>query len=54
METTFGKLKAGDKFTWNGGEYEKISGNFADDISGDVLETVEIPSHTIVQLQEEY
>lgn len=29
MDCNFGDLKAGDKFRWQGDEYEKIAGNTA-------------------------
>jgi hypothetical protein len=46
----FGELKAGDKFAWQGGEYEKISGNFAIDLHTN--STVEFGSPTSVYLYE--
>jgi hypothetical protein len=46
----FGELKAGDKFAYQGAEYEKISGNFADILGKE--ECVEIPEDAIVYLFE--
>lgn len=37
-ETTFGELKAGDSFFHQCGEYEKISGNYAEDIRTKISE----------------
>lgn len=49
----FGELKAGDRFAYKGGEYEKISGNFADVLCGDkVVDTEEIPEGAKVYLYE--
>ncbi len=46
----FGELKAGDRFAWRGGDYEKISGNGATDLfTGSV---VEIPEGVAVYLYE--
>ena len=51
----FGELKAGDWFKLNGRLYEKISGNFADDIQedGTVIETVEVSSDCAVRIFEQ-
>ena len=46
---TFGDLKAGDCFFYNGWEYEKISGNLADRVvNGKVIDTVEIPAEAVI------
>jgi hypothetical protein len=46
----FQTLKAGDKFAWNGTEYEKISGNYATRLHDN--KQVEIPEGTSVFLYE--
>jgi hypothetical protein len=52
----FGELKSGDRFAWNGLEYEKLSGNLADLLLGgklsDPIKTVEVPPDTKVYLFE--
>lgn len=45
----FGELKAGDKFVWEGVEYEKISGNSAVRYDNKI---VEIPGDAKVYLYE--
>lgn len=51
----FGELKAGDKFAYQGANYEKISGNLADlTVNGKIVRTEEIPPDAKVYVWELY